>query len=83
MANCLFCKESTKVLSINSPDFFNINKRLGHALSHTDLYMFDETEYVDKRKEIINNNALSVSGGLNSHWKVNTGSLEKKLQSIC
>ena len=83
MANCLFCDKSTKVLSINSPDFFNINKRLGHALSHTDLYMFDETEYVDKRKKIINDNALSVSGGLNSHWKVNTNSLKQILQSIC
>jgi len=76
MSNCLFCSKSTKVLSINSPDFFLINKRLGHTLSHTDLYMFDETEYVDKRKEIINNNALSVSGGLNSQWKVNINSLK-------
>ena len=82
MSNCLFCKPTTKVISINSPDFFVINKRLGYALSHTNLHMFDDTEFVKKGKQIFNDNSLSVSGGLNSPWKVNRNRLKIIIKKV-
>ena len=78
MSNILFCKPDNKVISINSPEFFPINERLKYALYHTDLHMFDDTEFVNRKDEIITNkNALSISGGMNSPWMVDLDKLSK------
>lgn len=82
MANVLFCKASTTVLSINDPDFFTVNKRLEHALSHTRLHHFNSTRFVDKKPETKNKNSLSVSGGPNSPWEVDLKKLKKFLTTI-
>jgi len=83
MANVLFCKPETKVLSINSPEFFPTNKRLEYALCHTNLHMFDDTEFVDRKKEVVaGSNPLSISGGLNSQWKVDINALKQKLEEM-
>jgi len=80
MSNVLFCKPDTKVISINSPDFFPTNQRLKHAFNHTDLYMFNHTKFVDKKKGVItDDNALSISGGMNSSWIVDLVKLQKVL----
>lgn len=80
MSNVLFCKPETKVISINSPDFFEINKRLLHALQHTNLHMFDDTVFVNKKEKVVTGvGALSISGGMNSHWKVDMTSLKKMM----
>ena len=77
MSNVLFCKPSTRVISINSPEFFKVNERLLYALNHTDLYMFDDTKFVDRKEDIVTNkNALSISGGMNSPWKVDLDKLK-------
>ena len=78
MSNVLFCKPKTKVISLNSPEFFKINKRLEYALIHTDIKMFNDTEFVDKKDGIIvGDNPLSISGGINSHWKVDLDKLKE------
>jgi len=83
MSNILFCKPDTKVISINSPEFFKINKRLKHALSHTNLFMFDDTKFVDRREGVVvGDNALSISGGMNSHWMVDLIKLKNTLEDI-
>ena len=83
MANILFCKPDTKVISINSPEFFKINKRLEYALLHTDLYMFNDTKFIDRKKDvIIGKNALSISGGMNSPWTVDLDKLENSIKYL-
>ena len=37
MANLLFSNKDTKVISINSPEFFPTNERLKNAMLHTDI----------------------------------------------
>jgi hypothetical protein len=52
-------------------------------MSHTQLHHFNDTEFVEKVEEIVeSDSALSISGGLNSHWKVNLNNLEKLLNEI-
>ena len=81
MSNVLFCKPDTKVISINSPEFFTINERLKYAMCHTDLIMIDDTKFVNRKEDvIINKNALSVSGGMNSSWVVDIDKLTKKIE---
>ena len=81
MSNVLFCSPDTKVISINSPEFFTINERLKYAMCHTDLIMIDDTKFVNRKEDvIINKNALSVSGGMNSSWVVDIDKLTKKIE---
>jgi len=83
LSNVIFCNPKTKVLSINSPEFFSINNRLEFALRHTDLYHFNDTSFVERKKEYVpDKNSLSISGGINSPWKVNIDSLKNKLEKI-
>ena len=80
MSNILFCKPETIVLSINSPEFFEVNKRLEYALCHTNLHMFDNTDFVNRKEEaILNTNSLSVHGGINSEWKVDIDPFKDKI----
>jgi len=45
--------------------------------------MFDDTEFVGRKKDIItHNNALSISGGMNSPWRVNLTKLESVLTNL-
>ena len=81
MSNVLFCEPKTKVISINSPEFFPINERLKHAINHTDLYMFNDTKFINRKKDTITSkNALSISGGMNSPWSVDLNKLEKLIK---
>jgi capsular polysaccharide biosynthesis protein len=83
MSNIIFCNADTNVLLINSPEFFKINKRLEYALEHTNLYHFNQTQFVERKQEIITGkSALSISGGMNSPWKVDIKSLQQKIISI-
>ena len=80
MSNVLFCKPDTKVISINSPEFFPINDRLKYAFIHTNPVMFNDTKFVNKRSGVIvDDNSLSISGGMNSQWEVDMTKLEKIL----
>jgi capsular polysaccharide biosynthesis protein len=82
MSNVLFCGPDTKVISINSPEFFEVNKRLEHAMTHTELYHFDDTEFAGRQKDvIIDKNSLSIAGGMNSPWKVDLKKLEDLVSS--
>ena len=83
MSNILFCKPDAKVISINSPEFFKINKRLEYALCHTNLHMFNDTKFVNRKEEVISGkNALSISGGMNSPWSVDLIKLNKMIEGI-
>ena len=82
MSNVIFCMPETNVISINSPDFFVINKRLEYALNHTNLHMFDDTKFVGRVEESSDENALSISGGMNSPWDVDINKLKYKLGEI-
>lgn len=76
MCNVIFSPPETKVISINSPTFFDVNSRFEYSMSHTDLHHFDHTEFVDKIEESVESRgSLSISGGLNSPWKVNLNKL--------
>ena len=81
MCNVIFSPPNTKVISINSPLFFDINSRFEYSMRHTQLYHFNDTEFVEKIDGTIENQgALSISGGMNSPWKVNLNTLEKFLK---
>jgi len=83
LSNVLFCKPETKVISLNSPEFFPINERLKHALNHTEVCMFDSTKFVERKKDVItHNNALSISGGMNSPWEVDLTKLDNVLTNL-
>jgi hypothetical protein len=82
MVNTIFSPPETQVLSINSPTFFDINTRFEYSMSHTNLNHFDDTEFAGDVKEWVeNDNALSISGGLNSPWKVDLNKLSNLVGS--
>lgn len=83
MCNVIFSSPETKVISINSPLFFDINSRFEYSMMHTKLYHFNDTEFVDKVEESIDSNSsLSISGGLNSPWKVDLNKLKQFLSNV-
>ena len=83
MCNVIFSPPETKVISINSPLFFDINTRFEYSMMHTQLHHFNETEFVEKVEESVESDgALSISGGLNSPWKVNMDSLKEFVSGI-
>ena len=80
MCNVIFSPPETKVISINSPTFFDVNSRFEFSMSHTDLHHFEYTEFTEKVEESIDHKgSLSISGGLNSPWKVDIDKLSKFL----
>ena len=83
MCNVIFSPPETKVISINSPLFFDVNKRFEYSMSHTQLHHFNDTEFVEKVEESVDSDgALSISGGLNSTWKVNLNNLKTFLNNV-
>jgi len=80
MCNVIFSPPETKVISINSPMFFDVNRRFEYSMSHTELHHFDDTEFTEKVEESVESQgSLSISGGLNSPWKVNIDKLSEFL----
>jgi len=83
MCNVIFSPPSTKVISINSPLFFDVNKRFKYSMNHTCLNHFNHTEFVERVEESVDSEgSLSISGGLNSPWKVNLNNL-KRFIDVC
>ena len=83
MVNTIFSNCLTKVISINSPTFFDINTRFEYSMTHTQLHHFNDTEFVgDAEGWVEGEGALSISGGLNSPWKVNIDNLKRFVESI-
>jgi len=83
MCNVIFSPPETKVISINSPLFFDVNTRFGYSMAHTQLHHFNNTEFVEKVKESVESNgSLSISGGLNSPWRVNLNTLETFIKDV-
>ena len=83
MCNVIFSPPETQVISINSPMFFDVNQRFKYSMSHTRLNHFNHTEFVDKVEESVESQgSLSISGGLNSPWKVDIDKLSKFLISL-
>ena len=81
MVNTIFSPPETQVISINSPTFFDINTRFEYSMSHTKLYHFNDTEFDgDATGWVEGQGALSISGGLNSPWKVNLNTLSQFLE---
>lgn len=77
MCNVIFSPPETKVISINSPLFFDINTRFEYSMMHTQLYHFNDTEFIEKIEETIESDgSLSISGGLNSPWVVDLNKLK-------
>ena len=83
MVNTIFSKPTTKVISINSPTFFDINTRFEYSMAHTQLHHFNDTEFVgDAEGWVEGQGALSISGGLNSPWRVNVDSLKDFVENV-
>lgn len=83
MCNVIFSPPEVKVISINSPLFFDVNKRFEYSMIHTQLYHFNDTEFVNQiEKSVDSDSALSISGGLNSPWKVNLNKLATFLTDV-
>ena len=83
MVNTIFSNCLTKVISINSPTFFDINTRFEYSMAHTQLYHFNDTEFVGEVEESVDSDgALSISGGMNSPWKVDMNNLKRFVESI-
>ena len=83
MVNVLFSPSQTKVISIDSPTFYEVNSRWKYSLNHTKLYHFSDTEFVDKVEESVESEgALSISGGLNSPWRVDLNKLKDFVDGI-
>ena len=52
-------------------------------MAHTQLHHFNDTEFAgDATGWVEGQGALSISGGLNSPWKVNMNSLKRFVESI-
>ena len=83
MANVIFSSKKAKVISINSPGFFDVNFRFKYCMEHANVFHFNHTKFVKKNKSFISNNrALSISGGLNSPWQADINKLERFLDKI-
>ena len=83
MCNVIFSSPETKVISINSPLFFDINTRFEYSMMHTQLYHFNDTDFVEKVEESVETDgSLSISGGLNSPWKVDLNKLKIFLNDV-
>ena len=83
MCNVIFSPPETKVISINSPLFFDINTRFEYSMMHTQLHHFNDTEFVKKVEESIESEgSLSISGGLNSPWGVDLNKLKTFLNDV-
>ena len=83
MVNTIFSRPETKVISINSPTFFDINTRFEYSMRHTKLHHFNDTEFVgDAEGWVEGEGALSISGGLNSPWKVNIDTLKEFVEGV-
>tara|TARA_R100001082_G_C4311372_1_gene136878 strand:- start:26 stop:817 length:792 start_codon:yes stop_codon:yes gene_type:complete len=83
MVNTIFSSPETEVISINSPTFFDINTRFEYSMSHTNLHHFNDTEFDgDATGWVEGQGALSISGGLNSPWKVNLDALKEFIDEI-
>jgi capsular polysaccharide biosynthesis protein len=80
MCNTIFSPPDTKVLSINSPTFMDVNLRFAYSMVHTNLANFEHTEFVNQQEESVESEgSLSISGGLNSPWQVDLNKLSKFL----
>jgi len=80
MCNTIFSPPDTRVLSINSPTFMDVNLRFAYSMVHTDLINFEHTEFVNQQEESVESEgSLSISGGLNSPWQVDLNKLSKFL----
>ena len=83
MVNTIFSPPEPQVISINSPTFFDINTRFEYSMSHTQLHHFNDTEFDgDAEGWVEGQGALSISGGLNSPWKVNIKSLKEFVDMV-
>jgi hypothetical protein len=83
MCNVIFSPPETKVISINSPLFFDINTRFKYSMEHTQLHHFNDTEFIEKIKETVESEgSLSISGGLNSPWMVDLNKLSILLNDV-
>jgi capsular polysaccharide biosynthesis protein len=83
MVNVLFSPPETKVISLDSPTFYDVNARWEYSLEHTDLYHFKDTEFDgDVTEWVEDQGALSISGGLNSPWKVNLDRLKEFVDTL-
>ena len=52
-------------------------------MRHNHVYHFIDTEFIDEVEESVDSDgALSISGGLNSPWKVNMDSLKEFVSGI-
>lgn len=83
MANVIFSSRKAKIISINSPFFFDVNFRFKYCMAHANVFHFNHTKFFKKNKSYVSNNgALSISGGLNSPWEADINKLEKFLDKI-
>ena len=83
MVNTIFSSPETKVISIDSPTFFDVNTRFEYSMCHTQLHHFTDTEFVGRIDETVKSKgSLSISGGLNSPWKVNLNTLKDFVNGI-
>lgn len=83
MCNVIFSSPETKVISINSPTFFDINTRFKYSMIHTKLYHFNDTKFVERLEESVDSvGALSISGGMNSPWRVELNKLAIFLNNV-
>lgn len=83
MCNVIFSPSETKVISINSPLFFDINTRFEYSMMHTQLHHFNDTGFIEKIKETVESEgSLSISGGLNSPWNVDLNKLSILLNNV-
>ena len=60
MCNVIFSPPETKVFSIDSPTFFDVNFRFGYSMEHTDLTHFEYTEFTDKDRQAIFDDEIRI-----------------------
>ena len=52
-------------------------------MMHTQLHHFNDTEFIEKVEETVESDgSLSISGGLNSPWKVDLNKLKTFLKDV-
>ena len=83
LANLMLAPKTTSLLVINSPLFWDVNKRLRYAFDHIRIEDFNDTEFTEFLSPLTNGSSqISAEGGLNSPWSCNTISLFKQVKAF-
>lgn len=83
LANLILAPNSLSVILINSPLFWETNKRLRFAFNHLTTYDYNDTAFAAFTQPMTSGkDQLSAEGGLNSPWLCDTSSFIQYVRAL-